>query len=313
MRLTFTTLLLLISTIANASEREVALTIDDLPYQRGNSLAEVQALTSGLLAHIKAKRVPVVGFVNESKLHERGDAELAGRTALLEQWLDAGAELGNHTYSHVDINAVSLDEYKRDLLRGEEISRPLMKSRGLTLRYFRHPYLRAGQDARVKAALEQFLKEHDYTIAPVTIDNDEWIFASAYDKAAENKDSATMKRIGTDYLNYMERCFDFSEHLATQVFARDIKQVLLVHANALNAEYLDDLIALVEKRGYRFVSLADALEDDAYDRADPYVGPKGWSWLLRWGMNQSLDTSKAPDVPAYVMELAGIEASGPSS
>jgi peptidoglycan/xylan/chitin deacetylase (PgdA/CDA1 family) len=308
-RLLFLVCLALIASLlvpfAHAADRYVALTIDDLPYQRGKSLAEVQALTTSLVNQIKG--IPTVGFVNESKLHEGGEQELAARTALLEQWLAAGAELGNHMYSHPDINVTPIEEYERDLLRGEEITRPLMRQHGMTLRYFRHPYLRAGKEAHIKAELERFLREHDYTIAPVTIDNDEWVFAFAYDKAAEQNDRATMKRIAEDYLSYMEQCFAFSEHLATQVLGRNVKQVLLIHANAMNAEYLDELISMIKKRGYAFIPLAEALDDEAYRREDPYVGPKGWSWLLRWGMNKPLDTSRAPQVPAYINELAGIE------
>jgi peptidoglycan/xylan/chitin deacetylase (PgdA/CDA1 family) len=289
----------------HAADRYVAITIDDLPYQRGNSLAEVQALTKRLVNQLRAHDAPVVAFVNEAKLHERGPEELAARTALLEQWLDAGAELANHTYSHHDLNDTALEVYKQDVLRGEEITKELMRKRGATLRYFRHPYLHAGKEAQVKAELERFLREHSYTIAPVTIDNDEWIFALAYDKAAEAKDEATMHRIGADYIAYMERAFEFSEHIAAQIFDRDIKQILLIHANALNAEYYDELIATIEKRDYEFITLADALTDEAYRREDPYVGPNGMSWLFRWSVGKQLDTPKEPQIPAYVRELAG--------
>ena len=293
--------------VSQGVERFVSLTIDDLPYQRGGSLVDDQSLTKKLVTHIREQKVPTVGFVNEVKLHENGPEQLSARSALLEEWLDAGVELGNHTYSHVDINAVPFADYAQDLLKGEEITRALMRERGMTLRYFRHPYLRAGKEAATKAGLEKFLREHQYVIAPVTIDNDEWIFGGAYDVAASRSDAATMQRIGRDYLEYMEQALVFSEHLAIQVVGRDIRHVLLVHANAMNAEYLDDLIVKVRERGYEFISLPEALADDAYRRDDPYVGPKGWSWLLRWGVGQELDTSEAPQVPAYVMELAGVE------
>ena len=306
-RLILIALNILFVSVSQGAERFVSLTIDDLPYQRGGSLKDDQAMTKKLVGHIREQRVPTVGFVNEIKLHENGPEQLAARTALLKEWLAAGVELGNHTYSHLDINAVPFADYTQDLLRGEEVTRTLMRERGMTLRYFRHPYLRAGKEAAIKADLEEFLREHQYVIAPVTVDNDEWIFGGAYDVAAQRGDAAAMQRIGRDYLDYMEQAFAFSEHLARQVVGRDIKHVLLVHANAMNAEYLDDLIAKVRERGYEFVSLPEALSDDAYRRDDPYVGPKGWSWLLRWGVGQELDTSTAPHVPAYVMELAGVE------
>lgn len=290
-----------------AAERYVALTLDDLPSQRLSTLASDQTLTTRLIEHIRAHNAPAVGFVNEIKTFERGESEVAGRKALLAQWLDAGIELGNHTYSHVDINTVPFADYTQDVLKGEHITRELMSKRGMTLRYFRHPYLRAGKDAQTKASLQRFLQQHQYTIAPVTIDNDEWIFGGAYDVAAKRGDAAAMRQIGTDYLRYMEQAFVFSEQLALQVAGRPIKHVLLVHANAMNAEYLDDLLTRIAQRGYRFVSLEDALSDDVYRREDLYVGPKGWSWLLRWNIGNDLDVSGAPEVPDYVKALAGVQ------
>lgn len=299
--------LALLAVPLHAGDRYVAITIDDLPYQRGNSLAEIQALTDRLVEQIRVHKTPVAVFVNEGKLHEGGEQELKARIALLEQWLDTGAELGNHTYSHPDINTIAFDLYKQDILRGEEISKQLLSKRGKTLTYFRHPYLRTGKDAQTRAALVAFLRDHNYVVAPVTIDNDEWIYAAAYDKAAEQKDHATMRRIGVEYLAYMDQAFAFSEHVAQQLFDRSIKHTLLIHSNALNAEYYDELIAMMKKRGYEFISLSAALEDDAYRSKDKYAGPNGWSWLFRWGVGQELDTSKAPQIPAYIRALSGVE------
>jgi len=55
-------------------------------------------------------------------------------------WLDAGIPLGNHTFSHVNINRVSLADYEADVERGDLITRPLMKARGWDEHYFRHPF-----------------------------------------------------------------------------------------------------------------------------------------------------------------------------
>lgn|SRR5512138_1049526 len=289
----------------HAADRYVAITIDDLPYQRGNSLAEIQALTDRLVEQVRTQGAPVAIFLNEKKLHDGGERELKARTALIEQWLDAGAELGNHTYSHAEINTLPFDDYAQDIVRGEEISKVLLKKRGKTLKYFRHPYLHTGKDPETRAALRSFLRQHQYIVAPVTIDNDEWIYGAAYDVAATQNDESTMRRIGADYLTYMEQAFEFSEQLARSLFGRDIKQTLLIHANALNAEYYDELVAMMKRRGYAFVSLSEALEDEAYRTEDTYIGPKGLSWLFRWGVGQELDTSKSPEIPTYVRELSG--------
>lgn len=297
--------LALIALPLEAADRYVAVTIDDLPYQRGRSLAEIQALTNRLVEQVRTQETPVAAFLNEKKLHDGGEHELRARTALIEQWLDAGAELGNHTYSHADIDTTSFDEYKQEIVRGEEISKASLEKRGKTLKYFRHPYLRTGKDPETRRALAAFLSERGYIVAPVTIDNDEWIYGAAYDKAAAQNDEATMRRIGADYLTYMEQAFEFSEQIAQSLFGREIKHTLLIHANALNAEYYDELVAMMKRRGYAFISLSEALEDDAYRAEDTYIGPKGLSWLFRWSVGRTLETPTEPQIPSYIRALSG--------
>jgi peptidoglycan/xylan/chitin deacetylase (PgdA/CDA1 family) len=122
--------------------RAVAVTFDDLPATRG-SLATMEDITSRLLRTLGAEQVPAIGFVNEIKLFGVSD-QTESRIALLEAWLDAGLELGNHTYSHVSIDTVPFEVYKANLIRGETVTRRLLESRGRKLRYFRHPQLRTG-------------------------------------------------------------------------------------------------------------------------------------------------------------------------
>ena len=95
-------------------------------------------------------------------------------------WLDAGFELGNHSYSHPDFHTTPLESFEADVLKGEAVLRPLLKSRGMEPRFFRHPFLHTGRDLETRARFEQFLADHGYRVAPVTIDNDEYIFAAAY-------------------------------------------------------------------------------------------------------------------------------------
>jgi peptidoglycan/xylan/chitin deacetylase (PgdA/CDA1 family) len=112
--------------------REVAFTFDDLPgviYGEDASLKALTRVTDNLLASVKRNNVPAIGFVNEGKLH-RGQDELKQRTALLQMWLDAGLDFGNHTYSHIWINDVSLEQYEKDVIRGEPILKELLSKKG---------------------------------------------------------------------------------------------------------------------------------------------------------------------------------------
>lgn len=292
-----------------ATKRYVAVTIDDLPVvSTKNDLKHRQEITKKILAHVKKAKMPAIGFVNESKLYR--DGKLAkGEVDLLRQWVNAGLELGNHSYSHKSLNAIDLDVYTKDILDGEPVTKDLLKSKGMTMRYFRHPYLQTGMSMEVKAGLDKFLAENNYTIAPVTFDNADWIFARAYDNAYDKGDKELMKRIGEAYVPYMEAKVDYWERQSVKILGRELKQTLLIHANLINSDYLDDLAAMFKKRGYEFITLEEALKDEAYRLPDTFVKRGGISWLHRW----ALDKGKGmvlPDEPSpaqFVMDTAGVK------
>lgn len=283
-------------------ERTVAVTLDDLPGVVRGGLPALQATTVRLLGHIRAANIPAIGFVNEEKLSVPG--EEAQRTALLEQWLEAGLELGNHTYSHPSLFSTPLPEYQADVLRGERVTKRLLTGRGERPRYFRHPFLNTGPDLETKEALERFLDEHGYTVAPVTIDNDDYLYAAAYTNATAQGDSALMRRIGDDYVRYMNEIFAYYEGFSRDLLGREPAQVLLLHANALNGDYLDQVVAMMRERGYRFIPLEQALEDPAYDLPDKYAGRSGLSWLHRWALTQGRGPSEHPPVPQWIVDGA---------
>jgi peptidoglycan/xylan/chitin deacetylase (PgdA/CDA1 family) len=279
--------------------RAVAFTFDDLPVARSPALADARAITDRLLGQIRTLGIPAIGFVNEGKLHQVPGEE-SQRTALLAAWLDQGLDLGNHTYSHMRLYGASLADFQADVLRGEEVTLRLMEERHRRPRYFRHPTLNTGPNPETKEAVERFLAEHGYIIAPVTIDNDEYLYAFAYDGARVLPDSALMQRIGRDYVRYMEEVFAFYEQLSISLLQRELKQVLLLHANALNAEYLDELAAMLVGRGYVFVSLDNALTDPAYALPDSFIGARGPSWLERWAVTRGQNPGQPPPVPEWV-------------
>ncbi|MGO1070255.1 polysaccharide deacetylase family protein [Lysobacter sp. CA199] len=295
-----------------APDRRIAMTIDDLPWVRlpAVSTASIIADHRRLVAAIRQAGVPAIGFVNEGKLEADGKVE-PERLAMLRDWLDAGATLGNHSYSHADLHAVGLPAYRDDILRGERQLRPLLQSRGQTPHWFRHPYLRAGRSAQDKIDLAQFLSAHGYRIAPVTVDNSDWIWAAAYLRADASPKAEKLKsKLRRDYIHYMGLKLDYYEQQSIALLGYNLPHIWLIHANALNAASYGDLIAMARKRGYRFIGLDEAMRDRAYERTDAYTGPAGPSWLHRWAIGEKKPASffaDEPEVPAWVMSLAQLE------
>jgi peptidoglycan-N-acetylglucosamine deacetylase len=295
--------LLLLGCIAAADEAPIAITVDDLPINGPDTgLEELRRINHALVAALRDAGVPAVGFVNEEKLYRSGEVD--GRIALLEEWLAAGLELGNHTYGHPDFNKIGLAAYQEEVVRGETVTRRLARQHGRELRLFRHTFLRTGATAEDKAGLEAYLKARGYVVAPVTVENDDWYFNARYVKARADGDAALAARIGEAYLAHWGVMFDWYDALAQQTFGRRVHHVALLHQNALNADYLPRVLALMRARGLRFASIDEVLKDPAYAHEDRYVGGWGKSWLQRWAWSEGTDTlGKEPDPPDWVMKL----------
>jgi len=286
--------------------RELAITVDDLPWVPSSApVAEQVRLTDALLAAFKNAGVPAIGFVNEGRL---GTPEQE-QARILPRWLDAGLELGNHTRTHPDLHRMTLAEFEREIVEGEKVTRALLARRGKAPRYFRHPFLHTGRSVAVRDSLEAFLRERGYAVAPVTMDNYDYVFARAFQLARERGDASLAGRIRSAYLAYMDSVVTYWEAQAEAILGRPIPHVLLLHANALNATTFPALAARLKARGYRFVSLERALTDPAYRLPDRYAGPAGISWLHRWAITRGTPSSVyagEPVVPKWVEEAAGL-------
>ncbi|HZM92971.1 MAG TPA: polysaccharide deacetylase family protein [Vicinamibacterales bacterium] len=288
-----------------AIERTVAVTFDDLPATSAGAVATdtatLEDLTRRLLTAIRQHNVPAIGFVNESGLRAGPTADdMERRIGLLRMWLDAGLELGNHTYSHRDLNTIPLDQFQADVLRGETVTRALLKERGRTPRFFRHPFLHVGADLETRRAFEAFLAGHGYAVAPVTIDNDEFVYAAEYAGALRRGDRAAAARIADDYLRYIDEVFSFFEEVSRRTIGHEIAQVILLHANSLNADRFSAVADAIVRRGYRFVTLAKALEDPAYRQPDNFVGAPSNSWFSHWEVTAGRKSIPTPAVPAWL-------------
>jgi peptidoglycan/xylan/chitin deacetylase (PgdA/CDA1 family) len=290
-------------------QRAVAVTFDDLPATvagvAANDPASLEAVTRKLLQAVSEHRVPAIGFVNENKLFVEGagPADAERRIGLLRMWADAGLELGNHTYSHRNLNTIPLDEFQADVLRGEKITREILKAKGQPLRYFRHPFVRVGADLATRRAFETFLARAGYLVAPVTVDSDEFVYAAAYARALRRGDATSAARIADDYLRYMDEVFGFFEEVSRKVVGREIAQILLLHANTLNADRFGALAAALVRRGYRFVPLAAALADPAYRLPDDFVGAPGNSWFSHWEVTAGRKPVPTPPAPAWLGKM----------
>ncbi len=287
---------------AKQPDRQVAVTIDDLPAGMADRLpaSEITAMTAKLLGTLRDQKIPVVGFVNEKKLYKPGEVD--ERIKALQMWLDYGFELGNHTFSHASLNQVGLRAWEDDVIQGESVIRILLAQHKMPLRYFRHPYLDTGRDLLTRRQAEAFLVERGYRIAPITLDGWDWMFAGVYEDAKKRNDAALQEQLVKEYLAHHEASFAYAEQLSAKIVGYEPKQILLLHASQLEADHIGELLDLLRKRGYRFITLEDALGDQAYSLPDTYVGEEGSGWIEQWAITQGKIPQGSPVFPQWVIE-----------
>ena len=167
-------------------------------------------------------------------------------------------------------------------------------------RYFRHPFLHAGPDEAKRQGLERFLAGQGYRVAPVTLDNSDYMFAALYGHATAKHDQAAASQIRAAYLPYLDSILPFFEQRSIEVFGREIPQILLLHVSLLNAHALPDILAMIERRGYRIDPLEAVLADPAYQSRDAYCGPSGFSWIHRWSRTMGLPNRGEPAEPEFI-------------
>lgn len=233
--------------------REIAITIDDLPLvaSKMDTPGNQQRSTERFAKIIQAftdNKVPATGFIIAGSIEK-------GQWAFLENFRNAGLELGNHTYSHRSLNQIGADKYIADIDHADKIIAPLMTEP----KYFRYPYLAEGNKVS-KPKVQQYLAEHGYTVAPVTIDSKDFEFNEQLYRIPYRAREKNLNQIKKRYLAYIWNATLKAEKKAN---GRPVKQILLIHANLLNSYVLGDVIQMYKQNGYTFITLTEALKNPA--------------------------------------------------
>ncbi len=286
------------SILSSAAQAEpVALTFDDLPVMSlYDDVAYQQTTMTRLIKGLHRHHYPAFGFAIGGDV-ESGPDNLGEK--LLDQWMQAGFPVGNHTWSHNSLNKTPVDAYIADVAKADEVLRRLMQPRGQTPKWFRHPYLETGANLDDKHRFEAWLKTQGYRVAPVTMENSDWLFSPVYDHALKTGDLAKAKAVRRAYLNYTARAVTWYRAAGVDLLGRRPAFVFLLHSCRLNADSIDELARILKKNGLKPVSLDAAMRDPVYQRSDDWADADGDEWLTRWAhlAHKKLDWDHFPEPP----------------
>ncbi|OLE57376.1 MAG: hypothetical protein AUG74_18195 [Bacteroidetes bacterium 13_1_20CM_4_60_6] len=283
--------------------RTVALTFDDLPAAGTNDAVEARAINRTILESLGRHHAPATAFVIEKRVGEIGESESRG---ILRQWVQHGQDLGNHSFSHSDFNQLSVAEIEREIVSGEKSIEAVLKEVGREPRYFRFPMNHAGDTKAKHEAAALFLSQRPYILATCTIENTDYLFNRAYLGMLADKDASSAERLRAAYLAYTSSEIDYYSNLNKEVLGYEPPEVMLLHANRLNADMIEELLALFEKKEYKYVSLDVAQSDPAYKAPDTFVSMYGPMWGYRWASERGVQVNGnlEPEPPNWVLAYA---------
>jgi peptidoglycan/xylan/chitin deacetylase (PgdA/CDA1 family) len=241
------------------SAPRIAFTFDDLPAHSALPPGETRLeIAKKIIAALRnAKVPPTYGFVNGVRIEEQpGDA------AVLQSWIEAGNPLGNHGWSHMNLNQHTVDEFEGDVTRNEPVLNQWMAKQDW--HWFRFPYLAEGDNPEKKAGIRAFLLQQNYKIAGVTMSFGDYLWNEPYARCMAKGDQRAIESLKRDYLAAADEKITYSRKMSQALYGRDIPYVLLMHIGAFDAEMLPKLLNLYESRGFRFVTLAEAESDPFY-------------------------------------------------
>lgn len=260
------------------AQKKVAITLDDVP---NTSQYHKDHYKPIFLNRLDSLTIPIAIFINENKIYH-GDS-ITGNFALLQEWISKPyMTLGNHSFSHQRYSTTGFELYQEEVQKGEAITRELGKKYDKPLKYFRFPFNDMGKDSIQHLEIRNFLHNEGYIIAPFTVESSDWMYRAVYDHYIEGGEYAKAKEIGNQYVAKTLEYFTFFEALNEKIYGRQIHQIYLCHDNQLNADFLPTLVDSLAARGYEFISLEEAMKDEAYQQTDHYFKKWGVSWYYRW-------------------------------
>jgi peptidoglycan/xylan/chitin deacetylase (PgdA/CDA1 family) len=252
---------------------QVAITIDD-PHTYSTPLMSPQERNSAILQSL-AEHSDLKGalFVCGEKV----DSNLGRK--MLDAWDKQGHLLGNHSYSHFNLNSprITSEKYIKDVLLGEEIIEDFLHF----TRLFRFPFLKEGDTKVKRDAVRAFLKERGYGIGHVTIDTSDWYVDQRLRERLEKEPDADLTPYRDFYLSHIWERVEYYDDLSLKVLGHSVKHTLLIHHTLLNALFLGDLLDLFESKDWDLIDAQDAFSDPVFNRW-PDIVPAGESilWAL---------------------------------
>ena len=224
---------------------------------------------------------------------------------LVTSWGQKGHLIGNHTASHkslADPN-ITLDEFIADVQVADAAFKDLPNFTPM----LRFPYLKEGDTPAKRDGLRNWMRDHGYKGAPVSIDASDWYYSRVFADHVQAGDNAKAERVKQHYIRHLLDRASYYDRLAQEVLGRSPKHMILLHTNQINATALPEIIAAFKAQGWTIDSASAAFKDPLYAQA-PQTLPAGESIIWALAKAQGLPNLRYPAEDSVYEEPALHEA-----
>jgi hypothetical protein len=181
-----------------------------------------------------------------------------------EEWLRSRNLIGSLSYRGLSPKKGTAQEFIDTLSKNEEELAPLWSKFPRKKKYFRYPSLKLGMDTQRPKDIRAFLKENGFIEVPATIDARGDYFSQPYCAALSRGDKVCANLISATFKSLLLERTHIARSAARKIVGRDVKQILMLQANQLTSDLLDDLLRWYKSMGVQFISIDDALADPFY-------------------------------------------------
>ncbi|MEE9385061.1 MAG: polysaccharide deacetylase family protein [Nannocystaceae bacterium] len=247
----------------------IALTADDAPSIQGTASGPVA--DAGRMDRIRdilqRRGIPhcVAFVIGETALHNEGP---------LRRWLEAGYELGNHTYRHLAASGSTTTEFMADVESCDRVLQDLGVPNN-SRRWFRFPYLDRGPDRAGRRAIVDGLESLGYVVAHASADLHDHCYEGPLERARCSDDTARARAIDARYQAAALASLVQARQLTLGAFGGSITHSTYFHFGEASCRSLPQILNCLETMGVQWSRLDAAHDQVSYRAFDRDLGRSG--------------------------------------
>ncbi len=238
------------------SKLQIALTFDDAPSIKESGIVFLPERMDKIISILKQHKIKycTAFVVGENAL---------GHEQQLENWLNAGFQLANHTFFHQPCSQLNNQEFKQTVSKCHDVLVSIGAFELNSEQWFRFPYLDRGSHYQQINDFKLILADLGYTAAHASINFNDHQYELPLKHAIDSNNKNILNKVSHRYINNVIHAIDFAKNISSKKYAKDISHIAYAHYGDISVHLLDKLLSDLQAKNINWCSLASA-SDSVY-------------------------------------------------